>query len=323
MVGDAEAVRVATGAHAGSRARARCRSLLLVGASLFEFVTGILNIQYAYLFQFYFTTAHYYGAWVFTAAFAFHVGARSWARCAPLSPLRRALAPLRRGLRDTRPEPPLPGASELIPIAPAAPTMSRRALLGTVGAGSLLLLFQGAGQAHRRPLPQPGLPRSARSPGSGPNGFPVNRTAAAAQITTRAGGHGWRLELIGGSRTVSLSRAQLLAMPQHTHDLPIACVEGWSTTQRWTGVPIADLAGLVGFDDVAVVQTPVARRQWRVRRRRARSPSRSAIRRTMIALRVNGIDLSLDHGFPARVIGPAIPGVHCTKWVRRLTFEQA
>ena len=42
---------------------------------------------------------------------------------------------------------------------------------------------------------------------------------------------------------------------------------------------------------------------------------------SLLALRVNGVDLSLDHGFPARVIVPANPGVHNTKWVSRLTFE--
>jgi DMSO/TMAO reductase YedYZ molybdopterin-dependent catalytic subunit len=40
----------------------------------------------------------------------------------------------------------------------------------------------------------------------------------------------------------------------------------------------------------------------------------------MLALRVNGSDLSPDHGYPARVIVPAAPGVHNTKWVTRLTF---
>nr|MDQ3825703.1 aminotransferase class I/II-fold pyridoxal phosphate-dependent enzyme [Actinomycetota bacterium] len=40
----------------------------------------------------------------------------------------------------------------------------------------------------------------------------------------------------------------------------------------------------------------------------------------LLALRVNGADLSLDHGFPARVVVPAIPGVHNTKWVTRITF---
>jgi DMSO/TMAO reductase YedYZ molybdopterin-dependent catalytic subunit len=33
--------------------------------------------------------------------------------------------------------------------------------------------------------------------------------------------------------------------------------------------------------------------------------------------------LSRDHGYPARVISPAVPGVHCTKWVRRMRFTEA
>jgi DMSO/TMAO reductase YedYZ molybdopterin-dependent catalytic subunit len=41
---------------------------------------------------------------------------------------------------------------------------------------------------------------------------------------------------------------------------------------------------------------------------------------SLLALRVNGVDLSLDHGYPARVIGPANPGVHNTKWVANLMF---
>jgi DMSO/TMAO reductase YedYZ molybdopterin-dependent catalytic subunit len=41
---------------------------------------------------------------------------------------------------------------------------------------------------------------------------------------------------------------------------------------------------------------------------------------SLLALRVNGADLSLDHGYPARVIVPAAPGVHNTKWVTSLTF---
>ena len=41
---------------------------------------------------------------------------------------------------------------------------------------------------------------------------------------------------------------------------------------------------------------------------------------SLLALRVNGADLSPDHGYPARVIMPASPGVHNTKWVTSLTF---
>jgi len=41
---------------------------------------------------------------------------------------------------------------------------------------------------------------------------------------------------------------------------------------------------------------------------------------SLLALRVNGTDLSPDHGYPARVIVPASPGVHNTKWVASMTF---
>ncbi len=37
-------------------------------------------------------------------------------------------------------------------------------------------------------------------------------------------------------------------------------------------------------------------------------------------MRVDGEDLSLDHGYPDRIIVPALPGVHCTKWVGSLEY---
>jgi DMSO/TMAO reductase YedYZ molybdopterin-dependent catalytic subunit len=41
----------------------------------------------------------------------------------------------------------------------------------------------------------------------------------------------------------------------------------------------------------------------------------------LLALKVNGADLPLDHGYPARIIAPAVPGVHNTKWVGVITFS--
>ena len=42
--------------------------------------------------------------------------------------------------------------------------------------------------------------------------------------------------------------------------------------------------------------------------------------RTLLALSINGEPLSLDHGFPCRIIAPNRPGVWQTKWVNRLEF---
>ena len=117
-----------------------------------------------------------------------------------------------------------------------------------------------------------------------------------------------------------LDLATLIAMPQHTAQLPIACVEGWSTTESWSGVRLADLARLAG------VANPTSAFVRSVERRGAfNSATLQANQVThpdsLLALRVNGVDLSPDHGFPARIIVPALPGVHCTKWVGSIDFR--
>jgi len=39
---------------------------------------------------------------------------------------------------------------------------------------------------------------------------------------------------------------------------------------------------------------------------------------TLVALELNGEPLSLDHGYPARIIAPGRPGVLQTKWLARI-----
>jgi DMSO/TMAO reductase YedYZ molybdopterin-dependent catalytic subunit len=298
-----------------ARALERLALALLVGSALFEFVTGILNIQYWYAFHFFFTPAHYYGAWVFIAAFIAHVALK-------FGTMRRSLKTRAEVLEGV----PNEGANSvsdrglpsLTAARPAPATMSRRALLATVGAGSLLLLLQGAGQSVGGPFRALAflLPRGRDRPG--PLGFPVNKTALAAGISAPSIGASWRLHLVG-KRSVSLSREQLLALPQHTYDLPIACVEGWSTTQRWTGVRLRDLASLCAVQGPATVTTQSL--EHGLFGHATLGHEQVADERSLLALRVNGLDLSPDHGYPARVISPAVPGVHCTKWVSHMTFS--
>jgi DMSO/TMAO reductase YedYZ molybdopterin-dependent catalytic subunit len=42
---------------------------------------------------------------------------------------------------------------------------------------------------------------------------------------------------------------------------------------------------------------------------------------TLIALRLDGEEAALDHGYPARLIGPNRPGVMQTKWVSTLVVR--
>ncbi|GAA3038941.1 molybdopterin-dependent oxidoreductase [Streptomyces glomeratus] len=297
----------------------RLSLLILVGGVIFEFVTGIFNVQLFYVFPGSFYTLHFYGAWVFIAAFVVHAGIR-------LGRMRRALrsrslaGELRTDLAHTRPEPPDPDG--LVPTAPQAPTMTRRGAVGMVGAGSLLLLVVTAGQSIGGRLRESALlaPHN-RVPGSGPNGFQINKTAAAVGVTSAHIGRDWRLHVLGRGPALVFTREQLLVMRHHNAALPIACVEGWSTPdQRWSGLRLTDLAALAGLPNassvlVESVQPPGPYSSVVLRGNQIHDP------RSLLALRVNGADLSIDHGYPARVIVPANPGVNNTKWVHRLTFR--
>lgn len=295
----------------------RISLLLLVGSVVFEFVTGIVNIQYWYVFPASFYTLHLYGAWVFIAAFAAHVALKSRRMVTALRS-RSFRQELRTDTAHTRPEPPDP--DDLVSPRPAAPTISRRGALGLVGASSLSVLLLTVGQSIGGALrPTALLAPRGQVLDDGPNGFQVNKTAQEAGISTANTG-GWQLEL-GGPTPVTMTRADLLAMPQYTAHLPIACVEGWSTqNQAWTGVRLRDLARLAGVPDPGTmraesIQTGGLFRTATLRRNQVLDPD------SLLALRVNDAELSLDHGYPARVIVPNNPGVHNTKWVARLTFQ--
>ncbi|WP_326732309.1 molybdopterin-dependent oxidoreductase [Streptomyces phaeochromogenes] len=300
-----------------THAMERISLLLLVGGVLFEFVTGVLNVQLDYLFPGSFYPLHFYGAWVFIAGFVVHVVLRAPA----------AVRNLRRMRAGEGPEEEAGGEQDfpLVSPRPAEPTVSRRGALWFVGGGSLLLFGTTAGQSFDGPLRRTALlaPHGAADPGNGPGGFQINKTAASRGISARETREDvWRLVVTGPSGTVRLSRAELLELPLHSSALPIACVEGWSTgDQWWRGVRLGELAHLVGYDADSAPDVMVESLQRHGAFRRAALRSNQVRdQRSLLALDVNGEPLTPDHGYPARIIVPAAPGVLNTKWVARMTF---
>ncbi|HEX5252593.1 MAG TPA: molybdopterin-dependent oxidoreductase [Mycobacterium sp.] len=291
---------------------------MLVGGILFEIVTGILYIQYDYLYGFSFFTAHYYGAWVFIAGFVVHTTLKI-PRMVDGLRSRSMREVLRASRSDTQPEP--PGAHGMVAADPGPPTLSRRGALALVGGGVLLTALVTAGQtvggiARRLPLM---LPPGDRT-GHGPNDFRINKTAQGVGIDPDSTGEGWRLTLRGGPAPVVLDRPMLCAMRQHTARLPIACVQGWSTVQAWSGVRLADLAAQAG---VRAPHSATVKSLGRVGYFNHATLAHNQISHpeALLALQVNGADLSLDHGYPARIIVPGLPGVHNTKWIESIDFE--
>jgi DMSO/TMAO reductase YedYZ molybdopterin-dependent catalytic subunit len=289
-----------------------------VGSILFELATGLLNIQYDYVFGFSFYVGHYYGAWVFIAAVTVHVGLKLPTMITSLRS-RRLRTELATPLADTLPE--APDDYGLVSPDPAPATISRRGVLAVVGGASLTVTAVTLGQTvtplHRIAL----LSGRAQSYGHGPNAFQVNRTAMAAGIVPATTTEAWTLMLQGATPLV-LTRAQLLALPQHTVRLPIACVEGWSTEQTWSGVRLRDLAALAGTPRPHQAQINSLEQHGSFARAVLNHPQ-VLDPDSLLALRVNGADLSPDHGYPARIIVPALPGVHNTKWVSTIKLVSA
>lgn len=103
-----------------------------------------------------------------------------------------------------------------------------------VGAGCLALFAVTAGKSiggwWRRTAV---LAPHGQEPGTGPNGFQINKTAADVGIRPADIGPDWRLTVRGPGRDTVLMLDQLRRLPQTTAALPIAaCVEGWSTRTR-------------------------------------------------------------------------------------------
>lgn len=273
----------------------RLSILVLVCAAFFELVTGLFNVAQSYPWRFFFPTAHYAVAWLAVGALLLHTAVK----------LPVARAALTTSLLQTT------TAAAAAPGHDDRDMSGRRAFLRTsVGAAGIAVL---ATAGVTVPFVRRVSPLAWRS-AAGPQGIPINRTAAAAGIVVPPD---WRLEIIwpGGQHTLTL--ADLAALPQRTAELPIACVEGWSASAHWTGVPIVDLLRRAG----APTGRPVRISSLETNGLYAASTLPAAHVSdplTLLALRIDGHELSPDHGYPCRLIAPSRPGVLQTKWVAQL-----
>ncbi|WP_458690123.1 molybdopterin-dependent oxidoreductase [Nocardia tengchongensis] len=271
---------------------------VLIGAVLFQIVTGLFNTAQFYPWKFFFTTTHHAMAYVAFGAVVVHVAVK-------LPVVRQALA---RPVDD-----PVPTAGPSTESVPHS-GISRRTMLVAAGLGAVVAGVAVAGQSI--PFLRWASLLAPRS-GHGPQGVPINRTAAAAAVTVTARSPQYALTVKVGGRERAFSRTDLEAMPQHDSALPIACVEGWSAQGHWSGVRLRDLLAAVGeyrggdvrftsLETTGIYGSSVL-------------PHTHVVdASTLIALRLHGEDLALDHGYPCRLIAPNRPGVLQTKWLKSI-----
>lgn len=268
---------------------------VLVASAIFQLATGLANSAQWYAWSFPFVATHYAVAWVAVGALLVHVAVK-------LPVIRTALSS--------------PVDSDRLDRAGAVQqsALSRRGLLRTTwaaSAGAVLLTAGAAVPVLRR------VSLFAVRSGEGPGGVPVNGTATARGVVAAALDPSYRLEVRYDGKRQTLSRRDLLDLPQTTRTLPIACVEGWSASGEWSGVRLRHLLDVVGAPrgrDVRV-RSLQERGAWRETVLPANFADDEA---TLVALALAGEPLGLDHGYPCRLIAPNRPGVLQTKWLSSL-----
>jgi DMSO/TMAO reductase YedYZ molybdopterin-dependent catalytic subunit len=269
--------------------------LVLMASMLFQLSTGLLNTAQWYPFKFFFTTSHYAMAWVAAGAVIVHVAVK-------LPVIRRALGE------------PLGDVAGGGAVGP-----SRRTVLTGAWVAAALATVVTAGQTV--PFLRKVSVLAPRS-GEGPQRLPINRMASAAGVLRSAQSPDYRLTVTNGAMSKTFTVAELSALPQATHRLPIACVEGWSRDAEWSGIVLADLVAAVGGSpdsDVRMIslEPPGPYSRTTVPAMHARDSQ------TLIALKLNGEVLDIDHGYPCRLIAPTRPGVLQTKWLTRIEVVSA
>jgi len=287
----------------------RLSIFVLVGAAFFQLISGLLNVAEYYPWKFFFPPIHYAVGWIAIGALAVHIAVK-------LPVIRRALTSDVETDLDRTAEEAKDSTADPMPEDDAHPRLqgplTRRGLLALVVGSAGLTTVATVGD--KIPLFR-SVSVLAQRNGSGPQGLPVNRTAHAAGVTGLATDDTWQLQVVGDGVTRTFTLQELQAMPQTVADLPIACVEGWSQTARWTGVRIRDLAATVDGTGRQILVHSVENGLYGS----SVVPEKLAgDDLTLIALQLGGEPLDIDHGYPARLIAPNRPGALQTKWVRRI-----
>lgn len=166
--------------------------------------------------------------------------------------------------------------------------------------------------------------------------------AAAFARATAGDVRAWRLNFVGPTpkldkatyklrvtglvgKPIELTYAQLRAMPSKTVRFTHRCVEGWTYTDTFTGVPLPDVMRLAGGVRPEATQlmlrSPEVSRQMHSygKTYTVNLPIRDAARDELyLVYAVGGEDLPVEHGAPIRLMSPVKWGYKACKWLTEI-----
>ena len=153
----------------------------------------------------------------------------------------------------------------------------------------------------------------------------------------------WRL-VVGGlvENPLRLSYEELLAMPQKTFAVTMECAgngrvhldppapglqfnEGAIGTAEWTGVPLSHILEMAGVKPSAVEvlmegadQNPEPNSPEGEVYQRGLALDKAFHPDTLLAIKMNGVELPASHGYPVRAIVPGWYGMASVKWLMNI-----
>ncbi len=138
----------------------------------------------------------------------------------------------------------------------------------------------------------------------------------------RVSGSSWRLSL-SGTRALSLSLAELSAMPQRDQFQTLECISNpvggtLISNGSWRGVPLVSLLELTGVPAGASQMVFECADGYTESLDLAQGLNPG----TLLALRLDGHPLPAEHGYPARILAPGLYGMKNPKWVTGIRFIQ-
>jgi DMSO/TMAO reductase YedYZ molybdopterin-dependent catalytic subunit len=324
---------------------------VFVSGAIVQVFTGLVNTYQWYPWPFPFRQTHYAMSYVLIGALAIHIGVklriivRYWRardsydadgrfipdptvgsellpdelpaglEAVPTPASRRLVARMEQWIdAGDGDAPDVPGVPVTAPVRSSAgrERIARRGFFAAITAAVAGVVVLTAGQSSG--VFRPFNVFAPRERGLGPDSLPVNRSAKAAGVLESANDADWGLTLAGKGIRKKFSRTELRGMNLVQADLPIACVEGWSQTASWRGVRMRDLIALVGAPPESTLRV-TSLEQHGGYRIMEMGPEYTQDPTTLVALELNGSDLDIDHGYPARIIAPGRPGVLQTKWL--------
>ena len=269
---------------------------VFVTSALLEVFTGFVNTLDWYPWPWFFTSVHYALAYVVFGSLLIHIAMK-------LPIIRTGLATPAAGPDDD------------------ATGISRRGVLVAGGIGVGLVAATVAGGTVT-PLHSISL-FSARRPDQAPQSrVPINRLAAeastkAVNVESVGTSSSYRLT-VTGPKPFELSLADIEALPTLDRVIPLACVEGWSVSARWIGPSLLELVRRAGGNAASRVHLQSIEANGIYNQSDIAGPQ---LAQAILATHLNGERLTLDHGYPIRLIAPDRAGVLNTKWLKTIEIS--